>query len=84
MKEHLSEQHRRDAERLHRIRKFEERAEPKFKQGSRAGAVLSFLVIAAIVGVAVYYAITHWSTFAPKPSKPAAADTTGAPTDNGY
>lgn len=83
MKEHLSAEHRRDAERLHQIRKFEERAEPKFQQSSKAGAVLGFLVIAAIVGVAVYYAITHWSTFAPKPSQPPAADTTNT-NDNGY
>lgn len=82
MKEQLSEEHRRDAERLHQIRKYEERAEPKYQQGSKAGAVLSFLVIAAIVGVAVFYMVTHWSTFAPKPSRPPAADTTNT-NDNG-
>lgn len=83
MKEHLSEEHKRDAERLRQIRKYEERAEPKFRQGSKAGAVLAFLVIGAIVGLAAYYMITHWSTFAPRPAAPPAADTTDALNGNG-
>lgn len=82
MKEHLSEEHQRDAERLRQIRKYEEQAEPKFRQGSKAGAVLGFLVVAAIVVVAAYYVVSHWSTFVPKPSKPPAADSTGF-NDNG-
>jgi hypothetical protein len=70
----LSDEQRRDQERLRVIRKIEERAEPKFRKPATAGTYLLLLLVLAIVGAAVFYVAGHKEWFlglfkrAPKPA----------------
>jgi hypothetical protein len=76
---------KRDAERLRKLREFEERAEPTHKtKGTKAGFCLLFAIAMVAAGAIAFYVLTHRDRFASlfkdKP-KPEAVET--AP-DNGY
>jgi hypothetical protein len=79
----LTEEQKRDAERIRRALEIDRRSDHKAVHAPKRGSCLVFVIFIVLLAAAALYVRTNWDQFEHLFERPTAPDTSSSP-DNGY